>query len=227
MTWMQTRSGLAVDLARPDLSAIDIMVDIAIPLSLTNRFAGHTARLDCGGFSTAQHSYLGADAVLQETGGDTDAALAFLLHDAHEAFIGDPTLPFVDALDRIAIDRLGRPVNGIIRSTLKILKAGLDAEIYRRLGLSWPLSPYHHGIVADMDLRMLRRERDELMGAPPERWANNVETAAPIRSLEGWDFFRGGNRNDVAREWMSRLRAWHPRNVEARSTGGEPWLSPS
>ncbi|HEV7284035.1 MAG TPA: hypothetical protein VGN75_04190 [Kaistia sp.] len=227
MSWMQTRSGLAVDLARPDLSAIDIMVDIAIPLSLTNRFAGHTALLDWGGFSTAQHSYLGADAVLQETGGDTDAALAFLLHDAHEAFIGDPTLPFVDALDRIAIDRLGRPVNGIIRSTLKILKAGLDAEIYRRLGLAWPLSPYHFGIVADMDLRMLRRERDELMGEPPERWANNVESAAPIGSLEGWDFFRAGNRNDVAREWMSRLRAWHPRNIEARSTGGEPWLSPS
>ncbi|MCX5570597.1 hypothetical protein [Kaistia nematophila] len=224
---MQTRSGLAVDLARPDLSAIDMMVDVAIPLSLTNRFAGHTAKLDCGGFSTAQHAYLGADAVLQETGGDTDAALAFLLHDAHEAFIGDPTSPFVASLDRMAIDRLGRPVNGVIQSTLKIMKAGLDAEIYRRLGLDWPLSAYLHGIVADMDLRMLRRERDELIGDPPGPWANNVETAAPIRSLEGWDFFRGGSRMDVAREWMSRLRAWHPRHVEVQSRGGEPWLLPS
>ena len=98
MTWMQTRSGLAVDLARPDLSAIDMMTDIAIPLSLANRFAGPTGRLDGAGFSTAQHSYLGADAVLQETGGDTDAALAFLLHDAHEAFIGDLTAPFVASL---------------------------------------------------------------------------------------------------------------------------------
>ncbi|MCX5581345.1 hypothetical protein [Kaistia terrae] len=227
MIWMQTRSGLAVDLARPDLSAIDMMVDIAIPLALANRFAGHTRRLDSAGFSTAQHSYLGADAVLQETCGDTDAALAFLLHDAHEALIGDLTAPFVSALDRIAVDRLGRPANGMIRSTLKVLKGGIDTEIYRRLGLSWPLSPYHHGIVADMDLRMLRRERDELMGPSPGPWANNVETAAPIRSLEGWDFFRVGNRLDVAREWMARLRAWHPRNVEAKSSGGEPWLLPS
>jgi len=227
MIWMQTRSGLAVDLVQPDLSAIDIMTDVAIPLSLTNRFAGHTTKLDHGGFSTAQHSYLGADAVLQETGGDTEAALAFLLHDAHEAFIGDPTAPFVSSLDRMAVDRFGRPVNGIFQSTLKIMKAGLDAEIYRRLGLTWPLTPYHHALVADMDLRMLRRERDELMAPPPGPWANNVETALPIRSLEGWDFFRVVNRHDIAREWMSRLRAWHPRRVEGQGRGGEPWLLPS
>ena len=218
MIWMQTRSGLCVDLTRPDLSAIDVLVDIAIPLSLTNRFAGHTSRLDCGGFSTAQHSYLGADAVLQETGGDTDAALAFLLHDAHEAFIGDPTAPFVASLDYLAYSP------GVVRGALRTMKSRLDSEIYKRLGLVWPLSPYLDGIVADMDLRMLRRERDELMGPPPGPWANNVETAAPIRSLEGWDFFRAANRNEIAREWMSRLRAWHPRHVEAQSSGGEPWL---
>lgn len=227
MIWMQTRSGAAVDLTRPDLSSIDVMVDIAIPLSLVNRFAGHTVRINHGGFSTAQHSYLGADAVLQETGGDTDAALAFLLHDAHEAFIGDPTAPFVASLDRLARDRFGQPATGMIRSALGVMKAGLDAAIYRKLGLTWPLSPYHDSIVADMDLRMLRRERDELMSAPPGPWANNVETAAPIRSLDGWDFFRVSNQHDIAREWMSRLRAWHPRNVEARISGGEPWLLPS
>jgi len=220
MTWMQTRSGLAVDLARPDLSAIDIMVDIAIPLSLTNRFAGHTARLDGAGFSIAQHSNLGADAVLQETGGDTDAALAFLLHDAHEAFIGDLTSPFVAALDFLALD------NGIVRRATKVIKGRLDSEIYNRLGLTWPRSPYHQGIVADMDLRMLRRERDELMSPPPKPWMSGVESAAPIRSLEADDFLRSRPR-DVARDWMARLRAWHPRHVEAQTGGGEPWLIPS
>lgn len=223
MTWKQSRSGLAIDLVNPDLSAIDFQVDVAIPLSLINRFDGHTMMIDGAGFSVAQHCCLGADAILHETAGDTDAALAFLLHDAHEVFSGDMTTPVVESLDRMAIDLLGRHANGIVRRAIKTMKARLDSEIYKRLGLTWPLSPYHHGIVADMDLRMLRRERDELMAPPPKPWVKAVETAAPIPSIEAGDFLRSRPR-DVARDWMSRLRAWHPRHVEAQGSGGEPWL---
>ena len=142
MTWKQSRSGLAIDLVKPDLSAVDIVTDIAVPLSLISRFDGHASNHTGTGYSVAQHCIKGADAMLRETGGDTDAALAFLLHDAHEVFSGDITTPVVEALDHLAIDTLGRTANGIVRRAIKAMKERLDVEIYRPLGLDWPLSAY-------------------------------------------------------------------------------------
>ncbi|HEV7284544.1 MAG TPA: hypothetical protein VGN75_06780 [Kaistia sp.] len=209
MTWKQSRSGLAIDLVDPDLSAIHIRLDIAVPLSLINRFDGHAGRGEQAGYSVAQHCIKDADAILHETGGDTDAALAFLLHDAHEVFSGDITTPVAESLDRMALDTLGRPANGIIRRAIKTMKARLDAEIYKRLGLGWPLSAHRAHLVADMDLRMLRAERDELMRPAPKPWGNAIETALPIPNL-GWRDFLSMRPADVQGEWIHRLMAWHP-----------------
>lgn len=209
ITWKQSRSGLAIDLVDPDLSAIDIHIDIAIPLSLINRFDGHASNQALAGYSVGQHCIKGADAILHETGGDTDAALAFLLHDAHEVFSGDITTPVAESLDRMALDTLGRPANGIIRRAIKTMKARLDVEIYKRLGLDWPLSAHRAHLVADMDLRMLRAERDELMRPAPKPWGNAIETALPIPSLS-WRDFLSMRPADVQLGWMDRLVDWHP-----------------
>jgi hypothetical protein len=209
MTWKQTRSGLAIDLVSPDLSAIDITLDIAIPLSLIHRFDGHASDQPTAGYSVAQHCIKGADAILQETGGDTDAALAFLLHDAHEVFSGDITTPVAESLDRMALDTLGWPANGIVRRAIRMMKSRLDAEIYNRLGLN-PIAPaYRAELVADMDLRMLRAERDELMRPAPKSWGNAIETALPIPSL-GWRDFLSMRPAEAQHEWLGRLAAWHP-----------------
>lgn len=209
MTWKQTRSGLAIDLVKPDLSRLDIRLDIAVPLSLICRFDGHASNGEHAGYSVAQHCIKGADAILQETGGDTDAALAFLLHDAHEVLSGDITTPVAESLDRMALDTVGRPMEGIIRRAIKTMKSRLDTEIYRRLGIAWPLPPYRAQIVADMDIRMLRRERDEMMRPAPKPWHDTIEAAAPIPSLD-WRDFLSLRPVDAQLEWVSRLLVWHP-----------------
>jgi hypothetical protein len=209
MTWKQSRSGLAIDLVQPDLSKIDLHVDLAIPLSLINRFDGHASFSAWHGYSVAQHCCLGADAILHETGGDTDAALAFLLHDAHEVFSGDITTPVAEALDRLVLDPLGRPIPGLVRGAIKGMKQRLDKALYARLDLDWPLAPYFAQTVADMDIRMLRAERDQFMTAPPAPWHDAVETAAPIPSLD-WRRFQPKWPDEWAAEWLHRLGAWHP-----------------
>ncbi|MCX5571461.1 hypothetical protein [Kaistia nematophila] len=218
MTWKQSRSGLAIDLVRPDLSKIDLHVDVAVPLSLINRFDGHASFSEWHGYSVAQHCCLGADAILHETGGDTDAALAFLLHDAHEVFSGDITTPVAEALNRMVVDPLGRLVvdpqgrlvpSNLVRRAIKDMKQRLDAALYARLDLDWPLPPRLAEIVADMDIRMLRAERDQFMAPPPAPWHDAVERAAPIVSLD-WRRFQPKRPDEWAAEWLARLAAWHP-----------------
>ncbi|WP_029074395.1 hypothetical protein [Kaistia adipata] len=209
MTWKQSRSGLAIDLVWPDLSAIDVRVDVAVPLSLINRFDGHASFSEWHGYSVAQHCCLGADAILHETGGDTNAALAFLLHDAHEVFSGDITTPVAEALDRIADDRSVGGMPGLVRAAIKGMRQRLDAALYARLGLDWPLPPRIAEIVAEMDIRMLKAERDQFMAKPPAPWHAAVEAAAPIPSLS-WLSFEPKRPGFWADEWMVRVFAWHP-----------------
>lgn len=209
MTWKQTRSGLAISLDDPDLAALDLVIDVAIPLSLICRFDGHASDSPELGYSVAQHSCLGADAILQETGGDTDAALAFLMHDWHEMLCGDITTPVAESLDRMATDTSGRPAPGILRRAIQQMKARLDAAIYRRVGIAWPLPAHRAERVADMDLRMLRRERDELMSPPPKPWFDSIENAAPIHCLDRVAFLSWAPAEAQDR-LISRLLAWHP-----------------
>ncbi len=209
MTWKQSRSGLAIDLVQPDLSKIDLRIDVAVPLSLINRFDGHASVSEWHGYSVAQHCCLGASAMLHETGGDTDAALAFLLHDAHEVFSGDITTPVADALDRLVLDPMGRPVSGLVRGAIKGMKQRLDKALYARLDLDWPLLPRTAALVAEMDIRMLKAERDAMMVAPPAPWHDAIESAEPIRSLS-WQSFHPKRPDEWAAEWLARLALWHP-----------------
>lgn len=81
---MITVSGKRINLLNPDLSLIDIE-DIAHHLSLINRYTGATP----APYSVAQHSVYVAE---------YSKCLGGLLHDAHEAYIGDVILPVKEAL---------------------------------------------------------------------------------------------------------------------------------
>lgn len=214
MIWMQTRSGRALDLIEPDMAALDIRQDVAVPLALIKRFGAHSGDARHG-FSVAQHSILGARVLLAETGDASDIALAFLLHDAHEAFIGDIASPVAQALDRLAW-----PVDSeAVTAALRKLKTRLDAAIHKRLGLDWPRPIRIDAYVKDMDVRMLKAERTHTMAPPPRPWHRSVEAAEPILSLD-WRDFLPMKPEDAADAWMAMLAELMPGAIpEMRADG--------
>lgn len=131
-----------VDLANPRSTDVNWAM-IAQALSRIARFSGLNG--DMGSYSVAQHCVMGADALAIETG-DNMLAAHFLLHDAHEAFIGDITRP------------LEKCFGAVFREQLARLKAKWDDVIYPAAFLPRP-SDYSQRIVVDeMDRRMLALE---------------------------------------------------------------------
>ncbi len=91
-THMMTASGTEYNPDRLDSADIRIE-DIAHALSLICRFGGHTKEH----YSVAQHSLLVAR-ILSAMDASPAVRLAGLMHDAHEAYIGDIPTPIKDAL---------------------------------------------------------------------------------------------------------------------------------
>lgn len=188
--WIQTSRSAALALFAPAPEHIDLLGEVPEVLARLPRFGGH---VPSGGWSVAQHLTVGAEAILAETG-SLALARAFALHDVHEYVIGDITTPVAQALEertgaalaalwpgeatRPDIARLGRRA---FRAGLRAQKADLDAAIHAAAGLQWPLDPDTAAAVHMWDIRMLRTERDQLLGPPPYPWADEIETAAPVR----------------------------------------------
>lgn len=212
MTWIQTASGRAFDLLNPRVEDIDFAEDISAPLARIARFGGHVGS---GPYSVAQHCVVGCDAFVEA--GRHDLAAAFLLHDAHEAPLGDFASPVSDAIERRIAVAL-RTITGMpgmdtaaLGDTLwsvvwKGLKADIDRVIHAAAGIKPPRGNSLDA-VKTMDLRMLRTERDQLLGKPPQRWHVAIEAAEPVRlkgKLTVWPWPR------AADEWMQRLKTYCP-----------------
>lgn len=164
--WIQTQSGrrfYSLD-ARPE--DVDLR-DIAHALSLVCRFAGHCRTF----FSVAEHSVRVARSLLPVerpwTPAERRLALAGLLHDASEAYLGDVPRP---------IKRLPE------MAPYREAEARLEAVIAERFGLShpWPEA------VKLADARALATERRDLLavqrddwGHLPEPWPERIEPQAP------------------------------------------------
>jgi hypothetical protein len=140
--WIQTASGAAFDLLYPLPEAVNPR-DLAAALAKQCRFGGHCVTH----YSVAQHSIHVASMLPPRL------ALAGLLHDGHEGYTGDIPAPV-----KFALDRLGAGEG------LAELVDGLDAAIFARFGLAWPLPPDDAELVARADLRALATERRDLLG---------------------------------------------------------------
>ncbi|MFZ5514673.1 MAG: hypothetical protein ACOZAH_09055 [Pseudomonadota bacterium] len=91
MSWIMTYTGRHFDLLDPRPEHVDIL-DIAHALANTCRFAGHCLEF----YSVAQHSVLSTLLVPRKH------ALAALMHDAAEAYVGDITRPLKPHLSNYA-----------------------------------------------------------------------------------------------------------------------------
>lgn len=116
-TTMETYTGRRVDLSHPNPATICIE-DIAWQLSRQPRFLGATTSENV--YNVAQHSVLVLNRIRQ-TVPDANISLLItaLLHDSHEAYIGDIIRPMGRLLD------LAQP--------LRRLKARLQGAIYKAL----------------------------------------------------------------------------------------------
>tara|TARA_B100001939_G_scaffold348092_1_gene372560 strand:+ start:3187 stop:3903 length:717 start_codon:yes stop_codon:yes gene_type:complete len=135
-----TATGKMIDLLDPQPEDIDFNV-IAHSLAKQCRWTGHTNLF----YSVAQHSFLMAQHMPQPL-----QAYA-LLHDAHEAYIGD----------------IPHPLKAIMGPHLNTVTERLDAAIHAAAGLDWPLSPHHKNMIHMADRAMARAEAEDLLRTDP------------------------------------------------------------
>ncbi len=167
---------------------VDFETDVPDALARLARFTGHIA---AGPYSVAQHSVHCCDAVWHETGDPVAAAYA-LLHDAHEAYIGDWSTPLKQAIRAVSARGSSGEEDADIETrhvawTLDTLEAGVVAAVHEAAGLPLP-GPRHRSIVKDIDYRMLHAERRQLLdpgNRPAQRWwyDGTSEEPRPIRGI--------------------------------------------
>lgn len=165
MNWMLTASGTEYHMDGWYFLANEVSLqDVAHALSQINRFTGHARRP----YSVAEHSLLAAQ-IAQEMGAPPSAQLACLLHDAHEAFIGD----------------LGSPVKWAVGGVWKVFEAQHELRVAKALGV-WPAMCAHRQLVKQIDLICLATERRDLLAWKPDTCMSWAALDAPGREVQPW-----------------------------------------
>lgn len=159
--WMQTECGAKFHIYRPDPADVRIS-DLQWALAKLCRFNGHTVDF----YSVAQHSCLVMDLV-------PPAAKPYaLLHDAHEAYVGDLVQPVKNGLSAQA------------RFEWDEMVARIDAAIHTAFGLDWPVHPNIARLVHEADLVALATERRDIL-SPGPAWEIALPSPAPLPRLRG------------------------------------------
>lgn len=167
--WMQTASGLALDMLAPT-PAMVTLGDIAHHLARIPRFNGAT--LGDVPWNVAQHSLLVAE--LMPPDSPPQALLAALLHDAPEAYVGDMIAPM-----KAAVRSLN--ANGLM--TLDVIESRLRHAILTAFALPSPLPNDWARDIKHADLQALRIEAEQLMAPPPADWIPLPETPNPPKLI--------------------------------------------
>ena len=172
---IQTHSGLAFDLLDPRPEQVRVE-DVAYALSRINRYTGHTVA-----YSVAQHSVLAMRTVADELR-EPEHALAALLHDAAEAYVGDVSAPLKYAL-REQDKKSGHYAK---RSSYDVIEGRVQVGVARALGLSDEARAAANDVVKQADLMMLAKEAEILMKQPPPRPWTLPEPPARL-VVDPWD----------------------------------------
>lgn len=116
MYWMQTYSGFQFSYA--DGPRVIDIIDIAKSLSRQPRFLGHSKHF----LSVAEHSVVMADYFADQQLSSRQQLLG-LLHDAHEAYLGDMPRPLAEFLAKyhgVDMDAIKRDIDHSILNNLQI-----------------------------------------------------------------------------------------------------------
>lgn len=145
--WIQTYSGLRLDLINPKPEQVDV-VDIAHALSMIPRFGGHVKEF----YSVAQHSVIVSNAVESLCG---KYGWEGLFHDVTEyAGYGDIT----------------SPGKGTLQPTYNHIVGYLEQQLALILDLEYPFPDEVH----DVDSRVCATEHKCLMSKEPEPWVDRL-----------------------------------------------------
>lgn len=160
---MQTYTGISFDLFLPSRNQVDI-IDIAHGLSRICRFGGHTVNF----YSVAEHSI--HVAAIASTRLEAKVAL---MHDAHEAYLGDTITP-------LKTDRH------------RELEKWYDDMILYKYLTSGELKLLRFSIfdsVKALDIRMLTAEVEKCLSKPLCPWWSKVGQPRPsdLELIQEWD----------------------------------------
>lgn len=171
--------GRTISLRSPDHGQLTIET-LAHSLAQINRFTGHCHRP----YSVAEHSLLVAE-IIERAGYGSLAALAGLMHDAHEALSGDVTSPVKREMRRhatsMAFEARQLP-EARAYSDFDRVEAAAESAVRARFGLI-VISRHFEALVGAADMQALATERRDLMPEHPEKWAC-LEGVLPISRLD-------------------------------------------
>jgi hypothetical protein len=165
---METYTGKPFSLVAPDPDSVDIR-DIAVHLSRIPRFVGAT-RFP---YSVAQHSVHVMQICKDASPRDYIAHLWGLLHDAHEAYIGDLSTPFQDAI-RLALPRF-------TPDPIEEIKNNIDRVIAKHFGIDWSDIEAVKPFIKRADMIALSTEKVQLM--EPCEWQLELPEPCAVELL--------------------------------------------
>lgn len=151
---IQTTSGRYVNLSQPEIGSIDIG-DIATALSQICRFTGHTKTF----YSVAQHSVYASRMVAPEF------ALEALMHDAHEAYVGDVSAPLKSLLPDYRL--VEKRIDAIVRQRFNLLPA-MPSEVH------------------EVDMVLLATERRDVLGDTGDDWPCLRDVEPSTVTIKSW-----------------------------------------
>ncbi|CCG42154.1 hypothetical protein [Magnetospirillum molischianum] len=114
-------------------------------------------------------------------------SLAALIHDAHEAHIGDIATPVAEALAELGVPHAVDQLKGLH-----------DRAIYDAAGLPWPVPEGWRTVINTADKIALATERRDLLATPLTPWVHPLPAPAP------WPI--KAERGDIAAcRWLEQL----------------------